>query len=78
MSSSSNKTDNKYIGSVKVGQKGQIVIPKEARDMFDIKHGDTLLIMADKSQGIAVLPGDAYDELFDQIMKTKSNTEDLD
>ncbi|MGM1049615.1 MAG: AbrB/MazE/SpoVT family DNA-binding domain-containing protein [Bacillota bacterium] len=48
--------DGKYIfGTVKVGEKGQIVIPKEARDVFDIKPGDSLLLLGDEKQGIAIV-----------------------
>lgn len=47
------KTD-KTAASVKVGEKGQIVIPKEIRDMFEIVPGDTLLILADKKRGIGI------------------------
>ncbi len=50
----------KFISTVKVGEKGQIVIPKVARDMFNIQPGDTLLLMADENQGIAIVPNDAY------------------
>ena len=46
---------DKYIGISKVGEKGQIVIPKEARDMFDIKPGDSLIVLSDKKKGIALL-----------------------
>jgi len=47
--------DGKYIfGTVKVGERGQIVIPKDARDIFDIKAGDTLLMLGDEAQGIAM------------------------
>lgn len=41
-------------GMVTVGEKGQIVIPKKARDTFDIKPGDSLLILGDIEQGIAI------------------------
>ena len=36
----------KFLSTVKVGEKGQIVIPKPARDMFSIKPGDTVLLLA--------------------------------
>ena len=45
----------RFVCSVKVGEKGQIVIPKPARDMFDIKPGDSLLLLADEKQGIALV-----------------------
>lgn len=44
-----------YMATVKVGEKGQIVIPKPARDMFQIQPGDTLLLMADEKRGIALV-----------------------
>ena len=44
----------KYAGIARVGEKGQIVIPKGVRDLFDIKPGDTLLVLADEKQGIAI------------------------
>ena len=40
----------KYVGVAKVGEKGQIVVPKEIRDMFDIKSGDTIIVLADKAK----------------------------
>ncbi len=49
-----NKPKGKYAWTVKVGEKGQFVIPKEARDLFNIKPGDTLLILGDEEQGIAI------------------------
>ena len=48
----------KYMCTVRVGDKGQIVIPKPARDMFDIHPGDSLLLMADEKQGIALIQVD--------------------
>ncbi len=49
-----NQLDKKYFWSVTVGEKGQIVIPKQARDIFDIKPGDTLIVLADEDRGIAI------------------------
>jgi len=46
----------KYAWTVKVGEKGQFVIPKEAREIFDIHPGDTLIILGDVKQGIAIPP----------------------
>ena len=43
-----------YMGSVKVGPKGQIVIPKEARDMFGIEPGQSLMLFAHPEKGIGI------------------------
>ena len=52
--------DERFIVSVKVGPKGQITIPKEAREMFNIKEGDTLMVMGDKERGIALVKADMF------------------
>ena len=58
----------KYIfGVVKVGERGQIVIPKEAREVFDIHPGDHLLILADVRQGLAIPRKDSFDDYFKKI-----------
>lgn len=62
---------NKYIGISKVGEKGQIVIPKEAREMFGIKPGNSLVILCDKKKGIAILKSDVIESNIDDIIKTK-------
>ena len=59
------KTNDRFIVSVKVGPKGQITIPKEARTMFDIKEGDTLMVLGDKERGIALLKADLFYQLMD-------------
>ena len=41
-------------GNVKVGERGQVVIPKEARDLFDIKPGDKLVVLGEEGQGLAL------------------------
>ena len=52
--------DDKFMVTVKVGPKGQITIPAEARKMFDIKEGDTLVVMGDKKRGIAIMKADIF------------------
>ena len=59
----------KYAGIARVGEKGQIVIPKGVRDLFDIKPGDTLLVLADKKQGIVITKDDMLFQQFDAIRK---------
>ena len=59
---------NKYIGICKVGEKGQIVIPKEARDMFGIKPGDSVVVLCDKERGIAILKSDFIECMTDKIL----------
>ena len=59
---------DKFVGISKVGEKGQIVIPKEARDMFDIKAGDSIIVLCDKERGIALLKADAIEDLTDKIL----------
>ena len=58
---------DKFVGISKVGEKGQIVIPKEARDMFDIKSGDSVIVLCDKEKGIALLKADAIEDLTDKV-----------
>ena len=56
-------------GTVKVGEKGQIVIPKEARELFGIGAGDTLLILGDESTGIIVTRPDVMTEVAGQVFR---------
>lgn len=53
----------RYGWTVKVGEKGQFVIPKQAREIFGIKPGDTLIVLADEKQGIAIPPKSMYVKL---------------
>jgi AbrB family looped-hinge helix DNA binding protein len=58
----------KFAGTVKVGEKGQIVIPKGARELCSIRPGDTLLLLADADQGIAIVRQDLFDRFIAQAM----------
>lgn len=66
-----NKSGN-FMGSVKVGPKGQIVIPKEIRDMFEIEPGDTLMILADANKGIAIEKYSVLAKIADAIFAGKA------
>lgn len=60
----------KFAWTVKVGEKGQFVIPKEARDIFGIKPGDTLIVLADVERGIAIPPKNLFEKLTKTIFPT--------
>ena len=64
-------TQDKFICTTKVSDKGQIVIPKQARDMFNIKNGDTLILFGDKTRGIAIAKYEDYLNFAEQIFKVK-------
>ena len=53
----------RYAWTATVGEKGQIVIPKQARELFDIRPGDTLLLLGDEKRGIAIPPKHAFDKM---------------
>lgn len=57
------KDERYFMSSVRLGPKGQIVIPKEARAMFGLEPGDTLVLLADKKKGIALQTTDKLNPL---------------
>jgi AbrB family looped-hinge helix DNA binding protein len=63
-------------GSVKVGERGQVVIPKEAREIFDIKPGDILLVLGDVERGIALVKADTLQEFAKKILESSVNPRD--
>ena len=63
------KEQDKFLWTAKVSEKGQIVIPKQAREEFNIKEGDTLLLLGDKSKGIAIAKYDDYLMFAEAIFK---------
>lgn len=59
---------DKYVGICKVGEKGQIVIPKEVRNMFDIKSGDSIIVLCDKNKGIALVKSEVIEDFTDKVL----------
>ena len=62
-----------FLATVRIGDKGQIVIPKEVREMFGIAPGDTLLLLADKSRGIALPPPEECQKIQNEIFRRINN-----
>ena len=60
----------RVFGTAKVGDRGQIVIPKEARELFNIQPGDTLLIVGEEGKGLIVSRPDLLSSIADQIFDT--------
>jgi AbrB family looped-hinge helix DNA binding protein len=63
--------------TAKVGERGQIVIPKETRDLFDIKPGDNLIIIAAKKRGIIIFKADKIKEFAKEILKKIDDFENI-
>lgn len=68
-----NRPDGYYAWTATVGEKGQIVIPKQARDLFEIKPGDTLLILGHENQGLAIPPKGAFSDVFKVAFREEEN-----
>ena len=63
------ENEGKYLfGVVKVGDKGQIVIPRDARKIYDIKPGDALMMLGDQ-RGLAMLKTEIFQNVIDQAME---------
>jgi len=62
----------RLLNTVKVGEKGQIVIPKEMRELLGIMSGDSLLILADEERGIAIPLKSDMDRIYRDILSRKA------
>lgn len=65
--------ENRFIVSAKVGPKGQITIPVEARKMFKIKEGDTVMFLGDIKRGLALVKADVFYQLMGEDSNDESN-----
>lgn len=60
----------RVFGTAKVGDRGQIVIPKEARELFNIRPGDTLLILGEENKGLIISRPELLRDLADEIFES--------
>lgn len=63
------KMKNRFISTVTLGEKGQIVIPKTAREMFGLEPGDTIVLLADKKRGIALVQNDRLMKIAESVFE---------
>ena len=67
------QSKNRVFGTAKVGDRGQIVIPQDARDFYGIKPGDTLLILGNEASGLVVTKPEILSNLADEILGKEDN-----
>ena len=65
----------KYAWTATVGEKGQIVIPKQAREVFGINPGDTLVLLADEKRGIAIPPKSEFAKFAEKVFSDGEENE---
>lgn len=70
-----NVHEGKYAWMVKIGEKGQFVIPKEARDLFGFQPGDEILVLGDEKRGIGILPKALQQEYIKSIFSELTEEE---
>ena len=66
-----NLEKDKFLWTVKVSDKGQIALPKQAREVFNINKGDTLILLGDMKRGIAIVKYDDYLDFANEILSKK-------
>lgn len=62
------KNDKKLFGICKIGERGQIVIPKDARDMFELKPGDSLILLGDRKKGMALVKAEILEDFTEKTL----------
>lgn len=66
----------KYAWTAKVGEKGQILIPKEAREVFSIQPGDTLILLGDEDRGIAIVKNEDFIDFANKVLNAQRDDDD--
>lgn len=69
------RSNGKYAWMVKIGERGQFVIPKEARDLFGLHPGANILVLGDPQRGLAILPREKQEEMIARIFDHLDQTE---
>ncbi len=70
------KPKGKYAWTVTVGEKGQIVIPKQAREVFGIRPGDNLVLLGDEKRGLAIPPKSVFAQFAAAVFDTKEDADE--
>ena len=70
------QNSQRVFGTAKVGDRGQIVIPKEARELFDIRPGDTLLIVGESDTGLIISRPELLNKLATELLNNVKKEED--
>lgn len=63
-------------GTVTIGSKGQIVIPKDARDTFNLKEGDRLVVLGDETEGIALVKSEIFEKRMQEALNLSQQISD--
>ena len=63
------KPKGRFAWTATVGEEGQIVIPKQARELFGIRPGDVLLLLGDEKRGIAIPPKEHFEQFYRKILE---------
>ncbi len=66
----------KYAWTATIGEKGQIVIPKQAREVFNLKPGDTIVILGDEKRGLAIPPKSMFSNFASAVFQTENENSD--
>ena len=65
--------NGRYAWMVKIGERGQFVIPKEARELFDLQPGCEIIVLGDEERGLAILPRAAQNEIIANIFPKRDD-----